>query len=91
MRSVLVVITNVVFQQPSQVPPIENNHVVQKLSTYAADPALGHPVLLRTAECSAHRLGAHRLYSRNDIGTEFRVAIADQETMRPLAAFPDFV
>src|ERR1019366_2582434 len=55
---VLVVITNVVLQQPSQVSLIQNNHVIEQVAPYAANPALRNSILPGTAECGAHWLGA---------------------------------
>ena len=81
MRPVLVVITNVIFEQSPQVPLIENDHVVEQVSTYAPDPALRHPVLPRTAKGGAHGLSAILFHCRNDIGTEFRITIEDKESV----------
>src|ERR1035437_3419957 len=80
MRPVLVVITNVIFEQSPQVPLIENDHVVEQVSTYAPDPALRHPVLPRTAKGGAHGLSAIVFHRRNDIGTEFRITIEDEKS-----------
>src|ERR1017187_6866752 len=91
MSPVLVVITDVLFQQPSQVPLIENDDVIEQVPPHTANPALGNAVLPRAAECGANRLAAHRLHSRDHIGTELRVPIEDQESLRLLAAFPSFV
>src|SRR5664280_3860136 len=91
MSPVLVVVTNVVLQQPSQVSLIQNNHVIQEIATYTAHPALGNSVLPGTAECGANRLAAHRLHGRDHIGTELRVPIEDQEALRLLAVFPSLV
>jgi hypothetical protein len=62
------------------VPLIENDHVVEQVSTYAPDPALRHPVLPRTAKGGAHRLSAIVFHGRNDIGTEFRITIEDEKS-----------
>src|ERR1022692_319529 len=91
MSPVLVVITNVVLQQPSQVPLIENDHVIEQVPPYTANPALGNSVLPRTAECGANRLAAHRLHGRDHIGTELGVPIEDQESFRLVAVFPSLV
>ena len=84
MSSVLVVITDVLIQQPSQMSPIQHDHMIQEISTYTANPALRNSVLPRTAECGSNRLAAHRLHGRDDIGAELRVAIEDQEALRLL-------
>src|ERR1019366_636307 len=81
MRPVLVVITNVIFEQLPQVSLIENDHVVEQVSTYAPDPALRHPVLPRTAKGGAHGLSARVFHCRKDIGTEFRITIEDEESV----------
>jgi hypothetical protein len=88
MSPVLVVITNVVLQQPSQVSLIQNNHVIEQVAPYAANPALGNAVLPRTAKCGANRLAAHHLHGRDHIGTELGGPIEDQEALRRLAVFP---
>src|SRR5271167_552169 len=91
MSSVLVVIAHVVFQQPSEMPLVENDHVVEQVPPDTANPALRNSVLPWTAKCSPNRLRANGLHRRNDIRTELRVAIKDQETMRLLAIFPCLV
>src|ERR1022692_2484199 len=58
MSPVLVVVADVLIQQPSQVPLVQNNHVVQELSAHTADPTLRNPVLPRTAECRPERLAS---------------------------------
>src|SRR5664280_1313710 len=91
MSPVLVVVTDVLIQQPSQMFPIQHDHMVQEISTYTANPALGNSVLPRTSKCGANRLAAHRLHGRDNIGTELCVPIEDQEALRLFAAFPSFV
>src|SRR5450631_2958164 len=70
---------------------IQHDHMIQELSTYAANPALRNSVLPRTAECGPNRLAAHRLHGRDYIGTELGVPIEDQKSLRLFAAFPSFV
>src|ERR1019366_547933 len=91
MSPVLVVITDVLSQQPSQVPLIENDIVIEQVPPHTANPALRTSGLTRTAECDANRLAAHRLPGRDRIGTELRVPIKDQKSLRLFAAFPSFV
>src|ERR1039458_8428497 len=90
MSPVLVVVTDVLIQQPSQMFPIQHDHMIQEIATHTAHPALGNSVLPGTAECGANRLAAHRLDSRDHIGTELGVPIEDQESLRLLAVFPSF-
>ena len=85
------VIADVLFQQPSQMSLVEDDHMVEQVPTHTANPALRNSVLPGTAECGPNRLAAHRLHGRDDISTELRVAIEDQEALRLLAVFPSFV
>src|ERR1022692_427102 len=65
--------------------------MIQEISTYTANPALGNSVLPGTAERGANRLAAHRLHGRDHIGAELRVPIKDQESLRLVAVFPSLV
>ena len=91
MGSVLVVITDVLIQQPSQVPLVQDDHMIQEILTYTANPALRNSVLPRTSECNPNRMAAHCLHGRDNIDTKLRVAIEDQESFRLFAAFPGSV
>src|ERR1035441_162708 len=91
MSLVLVVITDVLSQQPPQVPLIENDHVIEQVPPHTANPPLRNSVLPRTPECSATRLAAHRLHGRNYSSTELGVPIEDQKSLWLFAAFPSFV
>jgi len=77
MSPVLVVITDALIQQPSQMFPIQHDHMIQEVSTYTANPALRKSVLPGTAECGPNRLAAHRLHGRDHIGAELCVPIED--------------
>jgi hypothetical protein len=91
MSSILVVIMDVLIKQPSQMFPIQHDHMIQEISTYTANPTLRSSVLPGTAKCGTNRLAAHRLHSGDHIGTELGVPIEDQESLRLVAAFPSFV
>jgi len=91
MRSVLVIITDILFHQPAQVSSIQYDHMIQEISTYTANPALRNSVLPRTAKCGLDGLRANGFHGRNDFGAELRVAIEDQEALRLLAVFPCLV
>ena len=58
MSPVLVVIADILIQQPSQMSPIQHDHMIQEVSTYTANPAFRHSVLPRTSECGSNRLAA---------------------------------
>src|ERR1039458_1077872 len=91
MSPLLVVITDVLIQQPSQMFPIQHDHMIQEISTYTAHPALGNAVLVTKKQVEANRLAAQRLHGRDHIGTELGVPIEDEEALRLLAVFPSLV
>ena len=91
MSPVLVVIADVLIQPLSQMFLIQHDHMIREIPTYTANPALRNSVLPRTSECSPNRLAAHCLHARDNIGTELRVPIKDQESLRLFAVFPSFV
>jgi hypothetical protein len=59
MRSILVVVTDILSNQPFQMPLVQDDDVIQQVSATASHPSLGDAVLPRTAKGSAHRLAAH--------------------------------
>lgn len=69
MGSVLVIITDILSQQPSQVSLIQNNHVIEQVAPYAANPALRNSILPGTAERGAHWLGADSPATLGRFGT----------------------
>ena len=79
-------ICSIFSQQPSQVPLIERDHMIQQVAPHTAHPTLGHPILPRTAESGADRLAAHSLPRRSDIDTQLGIAVEEQEALRLLAS-----
>jgi cytidylate kinase len=69
------------------VPLLQDDHVVQQVSTYAPDPALRDAVLPRTSEGCSDRQYPVVLHGRNDITIELLIAIENQELVR-LLIFP---
>jgi hypothetical protein len=88
MSSVLVVVATVISQQPTQVPLIEDDHMIWEIPRYTADLAFGSTVRPPTALAGPNRLASHCLHGCNDIGTKLGVTIEDKEALRRLAAFP---
>ena len=88
VSTVLMVITDVLIQQPSQVALVQHNHMIQEISTCTANPALRNYVLPWTAECGSQWLAAHSLHRRHDSGTELRVPVEEQETLWFLVVLP---
>jgi hypothetical protein len=48
MRSVFVIVANVLTHQAFQMPLIQHNYMVKQIAAAVADPAFGHAVLTRT-------------------------------------------
>jgi hypothetical protein len=71
MGSVLVVITDVLRHEPVEMPLIQDDHVVQEVSSATPDPALRDPVLPRTAKRSSGCLASQVSHRRNYIRSEF--------------------
>ena len=56
VRSVLVIITNVLIHEPFQMTLINNDHMVHQIPAATPHPALRHSVLPRTSETGPLRL-----------------------------------
>jgi len=54
VSTVLVVIADVLRQQPPQVSPVQHNHVIQELPTQTANPTLGYAKIKKSGGCSPH-------------------------------------
>jgi hypothetical protein len=81
MSSVFVVIADVFFQQPSQVSLVQNDHVVEQVSTHTSNLTLGDAVLPRTSKRGSYRLTAVLLDGPNDVSRALRVPVEDQEPL----------
>ena len=89
MSPVFVVIVDVVFQQSSQVPLVQNDHVVEQIPTHTSDPTLGDAVLPGTSKSSSDRLHAILFDGPDDVSRKLRVAVKDQQPVR-LVVSPSF-
>src|ERR1700756_2281460 len=54
VRTVLLVVAHIFRHQPFQMPLIQDDHVIQQVSSAASHPTLGHSVLPGTAKGGAH-------------------------------------
>jgi hypothetical protein len=79
MSPVLVVIADVFVQQSSQVPLVQNDHMVKQLPTHTPNPSLGDAILPRTTKSSSDRFCSIPFDARDDVRGELRVAVEDQE------------
>src|SRR5947209_13784905 len=71
MRSVILVIADVLKAEAHQVPLVYGDHVIQHLTAYAAHPSFRNSVLPRTANTHPDRLDPARFQERAHLGTEF--------------------
>jgi len=79
MRAVVVIVADVISEQPFQMMFIQRNDVIQQIATTALDPSLRHTVLPRTLERSSHRSDGHRPNRTRHLQTVLRVSVKDQE------------
>jgi hypothetical protein len=69
---------------------IQDDHVVQQVSSATPDPALRDTVLPRTSKGGADRFCALLLNRSDDVCRELRVAVKDQKPVWPIVS-PNFV
>src|SRR5437763_13364554 len=75
MRSVVLVIADVLKAEAHQMSLVYGDHVIQHLTAYAAHPSFRNSVLPRTANTRPDGLNAARLQKRAHFDTEFPVTI----------------
>jgi len=80
VRTVVVVVGDVLAEEPTKMPLVEDNDVVEELAAHAADPALGDGVLPRAAVGGPRRLDGEGPHRGDDLGGERRVAVEDEVT-----------
>ena len=78
MRSILMIVPDVLVHQAFQMPLIENDYVVKQIAAAVADPSLGNTVLPRTSEAGPLGLNAEALYGVNHLCIELCAPIKDQ-------------
>jgi hypothetical protein len=67
MRSRIQIVSEVFFEDVSQIGLAEDDHVVETLASDAFDEPLGEWILPWTAGCSEHLLNAHSLNSISEV------------------------
>ncbi len=80
MRPVLVLVVDVLSHQPFQMALIEDDHVIQQVTSATPDPALRDTVLPRTTEGSPNWLAAHVFRSGNNFVAKLCVAVKYQRS-----------
>ena len=67
---IFMVVAHILGQQPLEVLLIQDDHVVQQVSSATPDPALRHAVLPRTAKGSAGGVASQASHRRNYIRSD---------------------
>ena len=78
VRSILVVVPDVLVHQSFQMPFIYNDHVVEQIASAIADPTLCDAVLPRAAEAGPFWLDAEAFHDIDDFFVKVGAAIIDQ-------------
>jgi hypothetical protein len=78
VRTVVVVVGDVLAEEPTEMSLVSDGDVVEELAAHAADPALGDAVLPRGAVGGPRRLDAEGSHRGDDLGGERRVAVEDE-------------
>jgi hypothetical protein len=93
MRSILMVVADVLFHEAFQVPLIENNHMIEQISSTAADPAFRDAILPRASETGSFGFDAEALHGSGDIFIEIRGPVENQIPRRGIVGecFPQLL
>jgi hypothetical protein len=78
MRSVVVVVADVLGHQASQMTLIENDDMIEQIPAAVANPALCNAILPRTSEARSFRFDAQRLDCTDHLLIEVRGSIENQ-------------
>ena len=87
MRSVVVVVADVIIHESFQMPRIEHDHVVEQIATAVADPALSDTVLPRTPEAGSLGLDTKALHRFEHLVVELCASIKDQVNEEEVTMF----
>jgi hypothetical protein len=77
MRAVLVVITDVIREQPFQKAFIHHDNMIQQVSSAAFDPTLRHAVLPGALEEGPHRAHLQASNGHRDLHPVFRIPVEE--------------
>ena len=77
MSPICMIVGDVIANQTAQVRFIEGNHMIEKLTAAAPDPALGNSVLPGTRMACAFRFYATCFQPFDNLGPKFGVSIQD--------------
>ena len=80
MGSIVMIVPDVFVHQPSEMPLIHHDHVVDQITAAVANPALGNAVLPRTSEAGPFGLDAEAFHRVDHLFIEVRCPVEDQVT-----------
>ena len=82
MNAILLKVVDVFSEQPTQVPFVERDHVIEQLASTTPHPAFGDAIL--PGRCDARSLGLEtgRLEEVDDVGIELCVTILEDVAVR---------
>jgi hypothetical protein len=72
MRSVVVVVTDILIHQPSQMSFIQQNDMIEQVPAAAADPAFRDTILPRASEAGSLRLDTKAFHGGNHLFVKIR-------------------
>ena len=78
VRSVFVVVTDILVHQPPQMSFVQHYYMVEQISSTTADPTLGNAVLPRASKAGLLWLDAKALHSSDHLFTEVCSAVENQ-------------
>ena len=79
MRAILVIVADVLREQPFQMPFVHRNDLIQQIASAAFDPALRHTVLPRALEGGSDGLDLQGSHSRGNLKSILPVPVEDQK------------
>jgi hypothetical protein len=82
VRSVFVVVRQILTPKPSKVLFVQWDNVIHQLAASTADPPFSNSVLPRATQTRAYRFNAARLQKAENLITELRVSIQQDVTIR---------
>jgi hypothetical protein len=80
MGAIIVVIMNIISEQPSQVALVQCNHMIQDVPSATLHPALGNAILPRTFDRRADVLDLHRPNRRRNFRSVLSISIKDEKS-----------
>jgi len=84
VRSIFVVIADVLGQEAFQMALVERDHVIKQITATASNPTFCNAVLLRTSEGSSRGHAAHSFYCLQHLESKLFISVKDEVFVRKL-------